>query len=56
MSWASRFCLVALTERSLGQALIVHLKEVTVYALRRFKENDNSGNEAKCGRLFLGSI
>ena len=56
MSWGSRFCLVALTERSLGQALIVHLKEVTVYALRRFKENDNSSNEAKCGRLFLGSI
>ena len=56
VSWGSRFCLAALTERSLGQALIVHLKEVTVYTLRRFKENDNSSNQAKCGRLFLGSI
>ena len=56
VSWGSRFCLVALTERSLGQALIVHLKEVTVYTLRRFKGNDNSSNQAKCGRLFWGSI
>ena len=39
VSCGSRFCPVALTERALGQALIVHLKEVTVYTLRRFKEN-----------------
>ena len=44
VTWGSRFCLVALTERPLGQALIVHLKEVTGYTLRRFKGNDNSSN------------
>ena len=38
VTWGSRFCLAALTERSLGQAPIFHLKEVTVYTVRRFKE------------------